>query len=162
MPKQVQNAFNNHIEFGLRALIILKNTFPNTCDIDRLSILDYMIVHSGDFNEKLISLHAPIPNRSNEIYVRRIAMSKGLELLNQYGLVTPTLDEDGVSYVISDEGEPFLDMLREPYGNHLQKRAEWVIKKYSNYDNSYLTAIIRTSVNGNIREVVNNNQLQRD
>lgn len=147
MLKQEQNAFNNHIEFGLRALIILKNTFPNACDIDRLSILDYIVVHSGDFGEALPSLHAPIPNRNHELYVRRIAMSMGLELLNQYGLVTPILDVKGVGYVISDDGEPFLDMLREPYGKHVQERAKWVIQEYSSYDNSHLTAIIIESNN---------------
>src|SRR4051794_18613760 len=79
-------AFNSPLETGVRALTILEAAFPNSCDLQRLVELDYLVVHSGDVGGPE-SLHAPLPLRAGELLVRRELIEKGLLLMMSRGLV---------------------------------------------------------------------------
>lgn len=130
--------FNNRIEYGLRALVILQAMYPSRCDLNYLSCLDYLVVHSGDFNNYLKSLHAPVPNRKNEIYIRRNLIEEGLKLLSLYCLVRPVYLPDGIYYEITDEGEPFLDSLSEEYTSQVRLRASWAVDEFEGLDATML------------------------
>jgi hypothetical protein len=142
----VAHPFNNEIEYGLRALIILQNIFPNRCDLDILACLDYLVVHSGDFNPDLKSVHAPLPGRKEEIFIRRNLLEKGLNLLMNYCLVKPIYLPEGVYYQISDEGEPFLDSLNENYTYFVKKRAMWAVKEFGGSEVELIRAKIKNSL----------------
>jgi len=138
-------AFNNRVEYGLRALIVLQHAYPNSYDLSELSCLDYLIVHSGDFNSSLKSLHAPIPNRKQEIYIRRSLLDAGLKLFSQYNLVKPIFLADGIYYQITDEGEPFIDSLMEEYTTEVKSRADWAVSNFGGMPVNYLRQIIKES-----------------
>jgi hypothetical protein len=125
--------FNNDIDMGLRALSILQFAYPQSYELSKLVFLDYMIIHSGDFNSAFKSLHAPVPNRKSEVYIRRSLLEQGLLLFSQHGLVIPKFLPEGVFYMMADSGEPFLDSLGEEYTTMLKLRAEWVVQKYGDY-----------------------------
>ena len=153
MTNKTNLAFNNHVEYGLRALAILKHLYPSSGDLDKLACVDYIVVHSGDFSNSLNSLHAPIPHRSSELYIRRSLMRDGLNLLCQYGLVSVINDESGFQYLLTEEGEPFLDMLSSEYLEHVQKRAKWAVSEYGMLDSESLRRSIQQSFNGTDAEI---------
>lgn len=138
--------FNNHVEYGLRALIILKQIYPGRCDLSHISCLDYLVVHSGDFNSSLKSIHAPTPNRKEEIYIRRSLFEEALKLLSRYCLVKPVFLAEGIYYEITDEGEPFLDSLSEEYTALVDERAAWAVKEYGDMDVDSLRRTIKESI----------------
>ncbi|HAS6345124.1 ABC-three component system middle component 2 [Vibrio vulnificus] len=153
MKTKTNLAFNNHVEYGLRALAILKYLYPTYGDLDKLACLDYIVVHSGDFSNSLDSLHAPIPHRSSELYIRRSLMRDGLKLLCQYGLASIINDESGLQYVLTEEGEPFLDMLGSEYVEHVQKRAKWAVSEFGLLDSESIRRSIQQSFNGTDAEI---------
>lgn len=127
----VENPFNNNIEYGLRAILLLQAMYPKKCDLDLLSYLDYIVVHSGDFDKELYSLHAPIPNRKNEVLIRRSLLEGGLKLYSNYCFVKPVYEPNGIFYELTEECEPFLDSLSEEYTKQVKLRAKWAVEKYS-------------------------------
>ena len=40
--------FNSAVEVGLRTLIVLDASYPNTSSLGRLVVFDYLLVHSDD------------------------------------------------------------------------------------------------------------------
>ena len=60
------SVFNSPVELGLRALMLLAESHPKPLDIQRLVILDYLLVHSGDLEGGPESLHPPSPLRAGE------------------------------------------------------------------------------------------------
>lgn len=145
--------FNNHVEYGLRSLFLLQAMYPERCDLDRLSCLDYMVVHSGDFNESISSLHAPTPNRKNEFFIRRSLIYKGLELFSKYCLVKPLFQEKGLCYELTDESSPFMDTLSEDYTEQLRIRAIWAIEQYRDCSTLDLRASIRNSLESSSSDI---------
>lgn len=153
MTNKTNLAFNNHVEYGLRALAILKYLYPSYGDIDKLACIDYIVAHSGDFSNLFNSLHAPIPHRSSELYIRRSLMRDGLKLLCQYGLASIVNDKSGIQYVLTEEGEPFLDMLGSEYIELVEKRAEWAVNEFGMFDSETLRIKIKQSFNGTDAEI---------
>jgi len=62
--------FNTPIESGLRTLILLAVAAPEGCDLARLVIYDYLLVHSSDVDGGPESIHPPSLFRSGEFLVR--------------------------------------------------------------------------------------------
>jgi hypothetical protein len=137
--------FNNNIDMGLRALSILQFAYPNSYDLSKLVFLDYLVVHSGDIDSPFKSLHAPVPNRKSEVYIRRSLLKEGLLLFSRFGLVVPEFLSEGVFYMITDNGEPYLDSLGEEYTTMLKLRAEWVVDKYGDYSVEQLKELVKVS-----------------
>lgn len=145
--------FNNNIDMGLRALSILQFAYPKSYDLSKLVFLDYIIVHSGDFNSPFKSLHAPVPNRKSEVYIRRSLLEQGILLFSKYGLVIPQFLAEGVFYLMADSGEPYLDSLGEEYTTMLKLRAEWVVCKYGKYSAEQLREIVTNSTENLHQEI---------
>src|SRR5258708_5507324 len=86
--------FNTPVESGLRSLFVLEAVRPSGCDLQRLIIYDYFLVHSADVPSGPASLHPATPMRSGELLVRRKLIEAGLNVLMRKGLVeksfTPT------------------------------------------------------------------------
>ncbi len=145
--------FNNNIDMGLRALSILQFAYPKSFDLSKLVYFDYLIVHSGDFNSPFKSLHAPVPNRKSEVYIRRALLEQGLLLFSKYGLVIPKFLTEGVFYLMSESGEPFLDSLGEEYTTMLKMRAEWAVANYSDCSVEQLKELVSNSTESLNQEV---------
>jgi hypothetical protein len=121
--------FNNSIETGLRSLCILTACFPAKFDLDYLVCLDFICVHSGDFDSEMPSLHAATPNRAGEVYVRRAMIENGIHLLIHNNLIIRLYTDSGIEYQASETASPFVENLLSRYSQNLFKRADWLRRK---------------------------------
>ena len=56
--------FNSPLEIGLRTTAILAEAYPEAFSLQRLVILDYLVVHSDDVEGGPTGLHPKTPHRS--------------------------------------------------------------------------------------------------
>lgn len=148
-----KSPFNNEIEYGLRAMLILQACYPLAFDIDDLSALDYLVVHSGDFNEKFPSLHAPTPNRKNEVFIRRSLISKGVELFAKMNLLAMKYQKNGIYYMLTEKAGPFIDSLEEAYTHQVISRASWATTLIEDMGNIGIREMIINSNNSNENDI---------
>jgi hypothetical protein len=120
--------FNGPIEVGLRAVLILLEAHPRPIDLQRLVILDYLMVHSGDVGNGPPSLYPPSPLRAGEVAFRRQLIQQGLLLMASRGLVTGRIDGNGISYLADDSATMMVDALTSDYVRDLRRRARWAVE----------------------------------
>jgi len=122
--------FNNRVEAGLRMLIVLTSGFPLSFDLERLVFYDYMVVHSGDIDKNVQSIHPAVPNRTGEIFIRRTVLQDGMDLFCNKGLIKKVYSSEGISYSATESAMPFLESLTEEYTEGLINRSDWLINRY--------------------------------
>ncbi len=132
MPDAVQT-FNSPIETGVRALILLAESYPDQLDLQRILEFDYILVHTGDVDGPP-SIHPALPLRSGELLVRRQLIERGLLLMISRGLVGRSATQNGFMYYAQDDAGPFLDSLTAEYLSDLKDRAVWVVDRFSGMD----------------------------
>lgn len=137
--------FNGPVEIGMRAAMVLANAYPERLDLNRLVILDYIVVHSGDIPDGPPSLHPPTPLRAGEVTVRRGLLENGLHLLAMKGLVTRHLDESGITYSAQSEITAFLDALSSAYAHAVRDRAEWAVQRLNRLTDSQVRELFEES-----------------
>src|SRR5688572_15522249 len=76
---------------------LLRALGPSGADLQKLVLLDYAVVYSGDLGGPL-SLHTPVPYRGAELMSRRELIENGLYLMSTRGLVGARLADDGITY----------------------------------------------------------------
>jgi hypothetical protein len=135
--------FNNSIETGLRTLCLLNAFFPRSFDLETLSCLDYMCVHTGDFDESMQSLHPENPYRTGELYVRRNIIEEGVALFISKGLIEVLYDSSGIEYIASDDAASFLDTISSSYSLGLIERAQWISEQLQDRNNDDIQAMIK-------------------
>lgn len=141
------NPFNNQLEIGLRLLSILNEAFPKKINLQSLIYIDYIIIHSGDFDNTTQSIHAPVPYRESEIFIKRNLIKDSLDFLLYKNLVDISYDSDGITYVATEDSTPFLDKLSEEYTRELLIRVKWFFSKYTSTDELVLRNIFSTRDN---------------
>jgi hypothetical protein len=129
MPEGVET-FNSPIETGVRALILLAESYPAQLDLQRILEFDYILVHTGDVDGPP-SIHPALPLRSGELLVRRHLIERGLMLVMSRGLVGRYATSNGFMYQAEDAVGPFLDALTAEYLDGLKERAVWVVDRFS-------------------------------
>lgn len=122
--------FNSPIETGVRALILLAESYPDQLDLQRLLEFDYILVHTKDVDGPP-SIHPALPLRSGELLVRRQLIERGLMLMMSRGLINRHATPKGFMYQADDSAGPFLDALTAEYLDDLKDRAVWVIDRFS-------------------------------
>src|SRR5882757_5789126 len=120
--------FNSPIETGVRALILLAESYPDQLDLQRLLEFDYILVHTEDVDGPP-SIHPALPLRSGELLVRRQLIERGLLLMASRGLVSLHATPNGFAYQAEDDAGPFLDALSAEYLRELKDRAAWVVER---------------------------------
>jgi hypothetical protein len=135
--------FNSPLETGMRALILLAESYPETLDLQRILEFDYLMVHSGDVGGPP-SLHPALPLRSGELLVRRQLIERGLLLMMSRGLIERIASNSGLSYKADDAAGPFLSALSADYLNDLKQRAAWVISTFGQMSNSDIRKALST------------------
>lgn len=133
-----RSPFNSPFEVGLRSLMILKECFPSSLELQQLVYLDYLLTHSGDVPNGPSSLHTATPYRSGEILVRRTLIADGLLLLASRNLVKIEVTANGITYTAEELAAPFIDRLTMPYCITLSARASWVIAQFGEWSLSRL------------------------
>lgn len=136
------NPFNNSVESGLRILTILNEAFPKSFDIQNLVFLDYLTIHSGDIDKKVISLHPAVPYRSGEIMIRSSIIENGLNLFMAKNLIEKLYNKNGIEYRATENAMPFLESLEEKYSVDLQQNASWAVKNFSSYTKEELKDLL--------------------
>jgi hypothetical protein len=129
--------FNTPIETGMRALCLLRSAFPNDVSIDRLAVLDHVVVHTGDFGGPE-SLHPPSPLRVAEPLVRRELVRRGLQLLKARGLVAEVICENGLLWRAADAADPFVECFGTEYNTRLRDCAQWTWSRFGSFSESDL------------------------
>lgn len=137
--------FNGPVEIGMRAAMVLANAYPDRLDLNRLVILDYIVVHSGDIPDGPPSLHPSTPLRAGEVSVRRGLLENGLHLLAMKGLVARHLDETGITYSAQSEITAFLDALSSGYARAVRDRAEWAVQRVNTLTDSQVRELFEES-----------------
>ncbi|MFG2892107.1 ABC-three component system middle component 2 [Streptomyces sp. NPDC048248] len=125
------NPLNSPLEVGIRALVLLAETFPRRLDVAQLVYLDHAMLHSGHLDGGPASLHPELPVGPGELGMRRRLIEQGLVVLLRAGLADMTATEDGFLYGATDEAASFLEVLEAPYLGQLQERAEWLTSAYT-------------------------------
>ena len=133
--------FNGPLEVGLRSLCILTSAYPLSYSLQRLVILDYVVVHSDDIPGGPPGLHPQTPHRSNELLVRREPLQEGLLLFQSRRLVEKQYMPGGVFYSATERSAGFLDSLDAGYVSELRDRAGWSIDTFGSLTDDALAAL---------------------
>jgi hypothetical protein len=136
------NPFNNSVEAGLRILTILNEAFPKSFDLQNLVYLDYLTIHSADIDKTTESLHPAVPYRSGEILVRGSIIENGIKLFVAKNLIQKQYNINGIEYKAAENAISFLESLEEAYSVELQKKANWVVTKFSEHTKQELKNIM--------------------
>lgn len=124
--------FNSSVEYALRCSILLEASYPYCLSMQKMVYYDYLLTHSGDANGPE-SIHLNVPNRISEISIKREKIDSAMSLLCSKGLAKIVFNNDGISYVASDDLTPFLRELSSDYIDQLKIIALWLVSKFSKY-----------------------------
>ncbi|MFD3343185.1 ABC-three component system middle component 2 [Streptomyces anthocyanicus] len=144
---------NSPLEVGVRALVLLAESYSRPLDLGQLVALDYLVLHSGEFDGPR-SLHPDLPAREGELGRKRELLEQGLHVLIRAGLVEIVSSEGGLMYVATETGAAFIEVLEAPYVASLRKRAEWALHHYASpaHAHSVTSQIINRAATGSASE----------
>ncbi len=131
--------FNSPLELGIRMVYLLSALYPRHADLQKLVLMDYAVVYSGDLDGP-VSLHTPVPFRGNELYSRRELIESGLHAMSMKGLVGMSLGEDGVTYFAGERARTLIDSVGSTYANELLDRCAWAADRFGSVDSVALSA----------------------
>jgi hypothetical protein len=147
MSFQPSSPFNSPFETGIRTVVILQAAAPEKYDLERLTVLDHLVVHTGDFGGP-DSLHPSVTGRWAELVVRRKLVPDGIKLMMLKGLVHYQESARGQYYSAGDEAATFVDHMRTEYAAALTVAARWLV--------GYTRALDREALH-----ILTNQQFQR-
>ncbi|MGW6401262.1 ABC-three component system middle component 2 [Streptomyces sp. NPDC055134] len=124
------NPLNSPLEVGVRALVLLAESYPKPLDVAHLVLLDHAMLHSGEL-EGPPSMHPALPAQAGELGMRRGLLEDALVVLMRAGLAEVSAAEEGLLYHATDQGPGFVDILEAPYVTGLRERAEWALHHYA-------------------------------
>lgn len=130
--------FNSPLELGLRMVYLLQALSPQGADLQKLVLLDYVVVYSADLDGPP-SLHTPIPFRGSELLSRRELIEQGLHLMSTRGLVTVAWAKDGISYYAGKTARMLTTSLTSQYLRDLDLRCHWAVEHFGSSDSRKLT-----------------------
>ena len=125
-----EHLFNTPIESGLRSLFVLEAVSPSECDLQRLVVYDYLLVHSDDVPSGPLALHPATPLRSGELLVRRTLVEHGLRLLIRKGLVTKNYTKAGIYFAATTFAKPFLEYFKSAYALRCAEISKWIAGRF--------------------------------
>jgi hypothetical protein len=131
--------FNTPLETGIRLVILLAEAYPNLFSLDRLVMLDHMLVHTSDFGGPA-SVHPPSPYRVAEPYVRRELVQRSLILFRSRGLVREIPTTEGFLWQAGEPAAPFVECLTTRYHQLLRARATWTVENFGEASDTELAS----------------------
>lgn len=136
--------FNSPFELGLRMVYLLTALAPAGADLQKLVLLDYAIVYSGDLGGPS-SLHTPVPYRGAELLSRRELIEQGLYLMSTRGLVNAEMNAQGITYFAGPAARGMTTALTAAYLRELEHRCVWAASRFGSADSLELTATFSAS-----------------
>jgi hypothetical protein len=140
-----ESVLSSPLEVALRMLILLSR-LSISADLQRLSIYDYLLLHSQDTNGGPPSLHPATPVRTGELLVRRNQITRGLYLLESRGLVERDYLIDGIGFRPSKLASTFLEYFDSPYAKICSDISSWVAAEFDKMTTDELQEYIRTRI----------------
>ena len=138
MKKSVPTPLYNTIsEVGARLLIIL-GSGKSTMSLERLQMYDHIILHLGDIQGNLPSIHPANPSHSSEIVAKRQLIRSAITSMALKGLVTVKYTNSGFLYASNKMTESFLNILTSNYSKKVRANSVIVCKLFSDYSDSRL------------------------
>lgn len=138
--------FNGPIEVGLRSLAIVTASYPRLHSLQRLVILDYLLIHSDDVEGGPPGLHPKTPHRSGEILARRGVLQEGLTLYQSRNLIECVFEPQGLFYRATEGSASFLDALDSAYVSDLRQRATWLAERFAEQSDATLSLLVDEGV----------------
>ena len=138
--------FNTSIESGLRTLYVLEAIKPRSCDLQRLVIYDYLLIHSHDAVAGPESLHPPTQLRSGELLVRRKMIENGLRLLLRKGLVTLAYTKAGILYTTTKVAGLFLTHMASSYATRCTEISTWIAERFQSLSDDELNTLVNENL----------------
>ncbi|MGI4826613.1 MAG: ABC-three component system middle component 2 [Janthinobacterium lividum] len=135
--------FNSPLESAIRTLAILAAINPQSADLQRLLMFDYLLVHSADADGPP-SLHPNTPLRNGELLVRRTLLQEGLMLLLSRELVERRTTASGIEYAAQESATPFLDSLSSSYVHDLRERGFWLEERFMPFSEEELSRYFKS------------------
>lgn len=120
---------NSPIEVGVRVVAVLEALYPRDSDLDRIVLLDHIVLHGADLNGEP-RVHPDIPGRTAEMGIKRDLMRKAIQLMGARGLVARQFTTAGVRYTASEDARPFLDSIDAEYLARVRRRSALVAKVF--------------------------------
>jgi hypothetical protein len=117
---------------------MLSSLRPQGADLQKLVLLDYAIVYSGDLGGPP-SLHTPVPYRGGELMSRRSLIEQGLYLMSTRGLVVANASDDGITYYGGPLSLSLVGSLSSTYLDELAQRCDWAASRFGAIQSSALT-----------------------
>ncbi len=144
---------NSPLKVGVRTLVLLAESHPQPLDLTQLVALDYLVLHSGEFDGPH-SLHPDLPAREGELGRKRELLEQGLLVLIRAGLADLVSCDDGLMYAATENGPTFIEALEAPYIASLRERAEWALRRYASpaHARSVTHQIINRAATGSASE----------
>jgi len=142
----IERLFNTPLECGLRLLYLLNASKPKKLDLQRLITYDYLLVHSGDVDDSLGSLHPAVPFRGTEWLVKRDIVRDALDLMFARELGETRLEVKGIFYTASKLTANFIALLKSAYAQSLVSRASWVAGRFGEISDSDLEGYMTENV----------------
>jgi len=134
VPTQLYNTIS---EVGVRLLIIL-DSCKSTMSLERLQIYDHLILHLGDVQADLPSIHPSNPSHSSEIVAKRQLIRSSIAAMALKGFVTVKYTSYGFLYSSNKMTEEFLMVLTSGYSKKVRANSEIVCRLFSAYNDSRL------------------------
>lgn len=138
--------FNGPVDLALRVASLLAAIYPESATVDRLTTLDYLVVHTDDVEGGPAGLHPKTPHRCGEALIRRELVQHGLLLLAVRGLVRETPSPTGFRWAASDSAGAFLDALVSPYARGLRRNAMWLAERFGDASDEQLRHFVERNL----------------
>jgi hypothetical protein len=137
--------FNGPLESGIRVLCILAIDLESKFDLQQLISFDYLLIHSGDFNDAPKSLHPSNRQRNGELLIRRPLVEHGLKMMEHKKLIKKITLETGFYYQGTELACAFLESLTNEYVKMLYQRADWAVNEFKKHGYAFLSEVFDTS-----------------
>lgn len=129
--------FNSRFENSLRLLLLLNNlTEPML--LERLYIIDFLVVYGKDFGITEENLNGDNDFKYSEFQSRKAICKSALKELVLNGLVLPTSSKAGILYQITDVGMSYAEELKSEYALEYKNNTVKTMQHVGNCSNRIL------------------------
>lgn len=133
--------FNSRFENSLRLLLLL-DYLSEPMLLERLYIIDFMVVYGKDFGVSEENLNGDNDFKYSEFQSRKGICKSALKELVLNGLVLPTSSKEGILYQITDAGRTFAKELVSEYALEYKNNTMKTMQHVGNYSNRKLVEMI--------------------
>jgi hypothetical protein len=134
--------FNGPLEAGVRAVVLLAASFPRSFDVQRLTALDYLLLHTQELGGPE-NLHPAAPIQTPATEVRGKVVQNALYLMMTRDLVCRQVTDQGILYRAGESAAPFVNAFQAPYLVALREHANWLMGHLGGYTDQEFTGLMR-------------------